>query len=458
MPTVTLPTFHPDQTKLFWLREDARAATDEAWAANAGGQLRAVRCGRRWGKTDWAKIWLSDSALKGSPVGYFAPSYKIMSEMYQDMVRLLAPMTPKQGGRNKSEGTIRLTNGGRVDFWTTEDERAGRSRMYRRVFWDEAAFTKTSTAMDVWREAIKPTLGDLRGTAVVGSNTNGNDPDNLLYALCTDPRHGFIEFHAPSWNNPFVPRRLPTETVEQHLAVKEAYYANLRAREHPLVFAQEYAAEFVDWSGVAFFDPLKWMVDGKPVDYPTHCDYVYCIVDSATKTGSANDSTAVTWYARNRFVGHPLVILDWDIVQIEGALLEDWLPGVIAIGEALAVQCHARAGFLGAFIEDKDSGQILLQQARRRGLKAEAIDSDLTAKGKDGRALSVSGYHYRGECKISLHAFEKHKLHKGTDRNHFYSQVTGFRIGDKDAAKRADDLLDDYTYGLAVGLGDSEGH
>jgi len=38
--------------------------------------------------------------------------------------------------------------------------------------------------------------------------------------------------------------------------------------------------------------------------------------------------------------------------------------------------------------------------------------------------------------------------------NHFLHQVTTFRIGDKEAAKRADDLLDCFTYGVAVGLTD----
>ena len=42
-------------------------------------------------------------------------------------------------------------------------------------------------------------------------------------------------------------------------------------------------------------------------------------------------------------------------------------------------------------IEDKNSGTILLQQALRRGMPAQAIDSKLTAVGKDERALNVSG-------------------------------------------------------------------
>jgi hypothetical protein len=92
----------------------------------------------------------------------------------------------------------------------------------------------------------------------------------------------------------------------------------------------------------------------------------------------------------------PLLILDWDITQIEGALLETWLPMVFERLEELSRQCGTRHGSLGAMIEDKNSGTILLQQARHRGMRAEAIESKLTAMGKDERALSVSGYVYRG--------------------------------------------------------------
>jgi hypothetical protein len=72
--------------------------------------------------------------------------------------------------------------------------------------------------------------------------------------------------------------------------------------------------------------------------------------------------------------------------------------------EELAQQCQARMGAIGAMIEDKNSRTILLQQALRRGMPATAIDSKLTAMGKDGRALSVSGYVYRGNVKYTDYA------------------------------------------------------
>jgi hypothetical protein len=77
--------------------------------------------------------------------------------------------------------------------------------------------------------------------------------------------------------------------------------------------SKEYLAEFVDWSGVAFFALGKLLVNAKPVEVPAICDGVFAIVDSATKTGSENDGTGVVYFAVNQHgYGVPLTVLDWD--------------------------------------------------------------------------------------------------------------------------------------------------
>ncbi len=68
------------------------------------------------------------------------------------------------------------------------------------------------------------------------------------------------------------------------------------------------------------------------------------------------------------------------------------MPKVFATLEELARLCHARNGSIGAFIEDKNPGTLLLPRALRRQMAARATDSKLTAMGKDKRAISVAGY------------------------------------------------------------------
>jgi hypothetical protein len=72
---------------------------------------------------------------------------------------------------------------------------------------------------------------------------------------------------------------------------------------------------------------------------------------------------------------------------------------------------------------EKNSGTILLQQALRRVLPAQAIDSRLTAKGKDERALSVSGYVHRGQVKYTEPAFNKVSTYKRRTKNHLADQI-----------------------------------
>ena len=376
-----------------------------------------------------------------------------MSETFNEIDQILYPV---KKASSRTEGIFRTTTGGRIDFWTLEDESAGRSRKYHKVFIDEGAFTKPNM-IDIWNKSIKPTLLDYRGSATVMSNTNGDDPENFFWQICNQPQHGFVCFHAPSINNPYVPGRLPWQTDEEHEVERQAYFDDLKAKTPPLVWRQEYEAEFVDWSGAAFFSLPSLLVNDLPVLTPRNCDAVFAIIDTATKTGKDHDGQAVTYFALNKATGIPLTILDWDVIQMEGSLLEVWLPTVFQNLEALAIKCKARAGSVGVWIEDKSSGMVLLQQAARRGWAANPIDSKLTAVGKDERAISVSGYVYRGMVKLCQEAFQKVSVYKGTSRNHLIGQVTGFRIGDKDAAKREDDLLDTFCYGIAMALGDGGG-
>jgi hypothetical protein len=297
---------------------------------------------------------------------------------------------------------------------------------------------------DIWERAIEPTLLQYSGSAVIASNAKDDDPENFLWRLCNEPERGFSQSHATVYDNPL----LPVDEIER-----------LRATKHPLIWSCEYLAEFVNFAGEAFFRQEWLLVDGQPVPAPTRCDQVFCVIDCAAKTGQQHDSTACIWIARDRAALTPYHtwILDWDIAQIEGASLIDWLPGIFRRGEELARLSGARMGFRGAWIEDASAGQVLLQQARNRRMPVEPLPSGIVALGKDVRALGVSGYVAQGRIKITRPAFDKTSTLKGASRNHLLSQIAGFRVGDKDAAKRSDDLLDCFVYSLALSEGNTEG-
>lgn len=420
---INLPTFHPGQLA--------------AWRKRT--RFFALRCGRRWGKTDMGSILAGDAACKGRYVGVFVPSYKILTEVYAALFELLAPIIKSS---SKAEWVIRLVNGGRIDFWSLENDRAGRSRKYDLVLIDEAAFTKNNM-MHIWETAIKPTLLDRHGCAVAMSTPNGINDENFFYAVCNYPQYGFTEFHAPTAQNPYLPAADVAKLVNEY---------------PPLVYKQEILAEFVNWGDGAFLDINKMLVDGKPLmTYPQHVSWVGAFIDTAVKDGQENDGTAVVYAAFNEYgSGPPLTILDWDILQIKGNLLIEWLPSVYMRLEELAVCCQAMHGSAGAFIEDKMSGTVLIQQALANGMLATPIPGNITDKGKDGRALAVSGHYYQEKVKIYREAWDKTKEYKGKTKNHLIDQIGKFYLSDKDAYKRADDLFDALIYAIACSLGVGE--
>lgn len=402
-----------------------------------------VRCGRRYGKTTMFEQWSANWAMHGKRVGFFAPHYKLMTPSYS---RILKALRPAVESASKVDSMIELKTGGAIEFWTLNDPDAGRSRRYHEVIIDEASLAPG--LRDIFEQSIAPTLLDFNGNATMGGTPKGIDEESFFYQACTNKvandewPEPWREFYAPTSANPML----------DAIAV-----AGLQAKNAPLVWAQEYDAQFVSWAGQAFFSLEKMLVSGAGVPLPQHCDYVYAVIDSAMKDGSGNDGTAVVYCARSAHVGHPLVILDWDIVQINSDLLTTWLPGVITQLEHYAKICRARGGSAGAFIEDKASGITLNQYAARVGIPARPIDGSITTQGKDGRAILASGPVYREEVRLSQLAYEKVTTYKGVTRNHLVSQVCSYTLGDKDAAKRSDDLYDAFAYSVIVGLGGAEG-
>jgi hypothetical protein len=246
----------------------------------------------------------------------------------------------------------------------------------------EAAFTKNGdnrpddSMMAIWEKALKPTLVDFAGEALVCSNSAGKNPDNFFFNICSDSQYGFKEFHSTTLDNPLLPKRLLNEDMKGWESRRARFLDDLERDNDPLVYAQEYLAEFVDWSGAAFFSREKLLVDNLPVDMPPWCEYVFAVIDTASKTGTDNDATAVTFFAAQAGDPGRLVILDWDIVQIEGALLETWLPGVFETLEG------ARTGVPGA--------------ARLDGFhRRQEFGDDFAAA---GQATQVAGYADRVEA------------------------------------------------------------
>ena len=220
MADIYLPTLHDWQLKV--------------WSDSWDGQLHAVRCGRRWGKTfmlSSAAVTYATAPFKrpgmdielGGRVGIFTAEYRQYQEIYDKLEEILLPL---KKSFSRQEKRLLLKNGGKIDFWVTNDNKlAGRGREYEIILIDEAAFTKSPEMLrEIWPKSIKPTLLTTKGRAYVFSTPDGVDEENFFYAICHDKSLGFIEHHAPTSSNPFV----PPEELEKE-----------KANNDPRVFRQE---------------------------------------------------------------------------------------------------------------------------------------------------------------------------------------------------------------------------
>lgn len=257
--SLVLPRRHPGQQRL---------------AAEAR-RFNIACMGRRWGKTTFGLDLLiaePDGALDAKPVAWFAPTYKLLDEVWREARRLLRAIATRI---DSQQHRIELVTGGALDFWTLDDPDAGRGRKYARIVIDEAAMARYLA--EAWQEAIRPTLTDYRGSAWFFSTPKGTGNE-------------FARLHreaarTPDWAN----WQMPTSS-NPHIAPAEIEAAR---RELPsLVFEQEYQAQFIDASGAVV--KREWLRTGVA---PEGCRVVMG-VDLALAQKDSADYTAVVVLAR----------------------------------------------------------------------------------------------------------------------------------------------------------------
>jgi hypothetical protein len=199
---------------------------------NEAQRFNVLQCGRRFGKTNLGQSLVIETAIDGAPAGYFAPTYKTMIDVWRSSRAILRDLTTEA---NKTERTIRLATGGLIEFWSLEDEDAGRSRKYKRVVIDEASVVRNLTA--IWQASIRPTLTDLRGDAWFLGTPKGRREFHTLYTKGQSGAPGWISWRRGTVDNPFIDA---AEVEEARLDLPET------------IFRQEYLGIPADDGGNPF--------------------------------------------------------------------------------------------------------------------------------------------------------------------------------------------------------------
>lgn len=238
-------------------------------------RFRVVVAGRRWGKTEEIVDELATRMLDGKSVGYLSLTNKSMKETFDKIELALRPVTPKHGGVNRTDMTIKLLTGGMVTFWSAESARVIRGRGYSFFVIDEAAFIPNLKA--TFDTVIMPLLADRRGHVLIASTTNGFNDFYQFYLMGLDStRKNWSSHRYPTSTSPFIH---PDELAEQK--------AIMPAR----AYRQEYEAEFLDDGGAVFRGVNEVATLARPepyagkfvmgVDWGKANDYtVICVMDA----------------------------------------------------------------------------------------------------------------------------------------------------------------------------------
>jgi predicted phage terminase large subunit-like protein len=305
---VRLPSLHPAQQQM---RNEQR-------------RFNVACMGRRFGKSKYGIRGQIEEAAAGYPVAWFAPTYKLLDEVWRETTQRLGAAI---AGKNKTEKSIRLLTGGSIDFWTMDDPDPARGRKYKKVRIDEAAMVPG--LLDIWQKSIRPTLTDYEGGADFYSTPKGKNGFSDLFDYAGANPSEWQRWQMPTWFNPHIN---PVEIESARRELPE------------LVFRQEYGAEFVDFSGA--------LVKREMLQYaeppPREAMIIAMGVDLAISTKETADYTAVGVVGRELYGAQRTFILDvqrarvgfHDALGFIQSLAGKWQPSIIAI-EQVQAQAYA---------------------------------------------------------------------------------------------------------------------
>ena len=188
-------------------------------------RFNVANCGRRFGKSMLSVNLLSETAIDGYPAGYFAPTYKLLEGTYRECLSALEPII----SRKHDNQFIELKTGGSIEFWSLDNPQAGRSRKYKTVIIDEAAFVKN--LWEAWTKAIRATLTDLKGDAWFLSTPKGKNDFYKLFQRGVSGDVNWKSWQMTTYDNPYID---PAEIDDAKRDLPE------------IAFNQEYLAEFAD--------------------------------------------------------------------------------------------------------------------------------------------------------------------------------------------------------------------
>lgn len=248
-----------------------------------------IDCGRRFGKNILEQDIATVTALDGYPVGWGAPTYKMLLDDWKNLASMLAPVTDR---RNEQEKSLKLVTGGGVEFFSLDNPDAIRGKKFKGFVVNEAAFVPQ--LVDIFNLVIRPTLIDFQGWADFTGTPKGMNGFWQLYNQTGDE---WARWKMTSYENPHIQR---------------AELDGLKATMIERAWMQEIMAEFLEDGGGVFRNVTK-VSTLKPQEpqpgrqYAIGVDWgrtndatVFCVMDAQSKTQVQLDRMTNTDFASQR--------------------------------------------------------------------------------------------------------------------------------------------------------------
>lgn len=189
----------------------------------AKGRFKIILAGRRFGKSVLCSDLAINEMLNYRRCAYITPQYSLAKVFYTAILQVLPDEIIAE--KNKSDLFIKLITGGTLKFFTGERLDAIRGQSFHLVIIDEAAYIPD--LKEQWDRAIRPTLTDTLGGAVMVSTPRGKEFFNSLYHKGINKEDGYVSFRYTTYDNKYI---------------KKAEIEEARASLPEAVFNQEYLA------------------------------------------------------------------------------------------------------------------------------------------------------------------------------------------------------------------------
>ena len=311
-------------------------------------RFRIACCGRRFGKTMACANEIIEHAFfyRKSINWWVAPTYQQSMIAYRLIEKALSN-TGYVVENQKSERRILLANGSSIMFKSADNFNALRGEGVNFLVIDEAA----TIQREAWEQALRPTLSDKNGRALIIGTPKGRNWFFELFARGNDPEQTeYQSFSFPTWTNPLIP---------------ESEIEEVRRSLPSDVFRQEYEAQFLDDSAGVFRN-IKNCVAGS-FEEPTSKNY-YIGWDIA----KTQDFSVIVCMDNN----HHVVAFD-RFNQIDYTLQ-------LSRVEAMAHKYRA-----SVLMDSTGAGDPVLEQLRQRGVSAEGYHLSNQSKQQLIEHLSV---------------------------------------------------------------------